>query len=136
DLARQAAGKAGYLAVVEGYTDVLMAHQHGIAHVVSTMGTALNARHVRKLRGVAERVVLVYDADAGGDTGVDRALEVFVSNDLDLRVATLPAGLDPCDLLVEQGPEPFRQALEQAVDVFEYKLQRVWAREAQAGVEG
>jgi DNA primase len=136
DQARQAAAKAGYLAVVEGYTDVLMAQQHGIANVVSTMGTALNARHVRKLRGLVPRVVLVFDADAGGDTGVDRALEVFVTHDLDLRVATLPEGLDPCDLLVQQGPEPFRQALEQAIDVFEYKLQRVWAKEAAAGLEG
>lgn len=136
DLARQAAAKAGYLAVVEGYTDVMMAHQHGITHVVSTMGTALNARHVRKLRGLVSRVSLVFDADAGGDTGVDRALEVFVSNDLDLRVATLPEGLDPCDLIVRDGPDAFRQVLESGVDVFEYKLQRVWAKEAQAGVEG
>ncbi len=122
DHARQAATKSGYLAIVEGYTDVLMAHQCGIAHVVATMGTALNARHVGQLRRLAQRVVLVFDADAGGDTGVDRAIEVFVSNDIDLRIAGLPAGLDPCDLLSAQGPEPFRQALEQAVEVLEFKL--------------
>src|SRR5205814_3467014 len=133
---RQAATKVGYLAIVEGYTDVMMAHQHGIANVVSTMGTALNARHIRKLRGVVNRVVLVFDADAGGDTGVDRALEIFVTHDLDLRVATLPAGLDPCDLFVARGPEPFRKALEQSVDVLDYQLQRVWAREASQGLEG
>jgi DNA primase len=136
DQARQAALKTGYIAIVEGYTDVMMAHQHGIANIVSTMGTALNARHVKKLRGIVNRVVLVFDADAGGDAGVDRALEIFVTHDLDLRVATLPAGLDPCDLLVQQGPEPFRKALESAIDVFSYKLQRVWERDAQAGLEG
>ena len=136
DMARQAANKAGYVAIVEGYTDVMMAHQHGIAHVVATMGTALNARHIKKLKGVVPRVVLVFDADAGGDTGVDRALEVFVANDLDLRIATLPEGLDPCDLLAAQGPEPFRLALEQAIDVLEYKLQRTWARHDVGSVEG
>jgi DNA primase len=136
DQARQAATKAGYLAVVEGYTDVIMAHQHGIANVVSTMGTALNARHVRKLRGLVSCVVLVFDADAGGDTGVDRALEVFVTNDLDLRVATLPEGLDPCDLLVKEGADAFRRVLEKAVDVFSFKLQRVWEKEAQQGLDG
>jgi DNA primase len=134
--AKQVAAKAGYLAIVEGYTDVLMAHQHGIGQVVATMGTALNARHIKKLKTVVSRVVLVFDADAGGDAGVDRALEVFVSNDLDLRVATLPEGLDPCDLLVAQGPEPFRQALETAIDVFEFKLQRVWAKHQSQGIEG
>ncbi|MCS7046984.1 MAG: toprim domain-containing protein, partial [Gemmataceae bacterium] len=127
DLARAAAAKAGYLAVVEGYTDVMMAHQHGIANVVATMGTALNARHIRKIRQLVPRVVLVFDADAGGDAGVDRALELFVSQDLDVRVASLPAGLDPCDLLTAQGAAPFRQALDEAIDVLEYKLRRLFA---------
>jgi DNA primase len=136
DQARQAATKLGYLAIVEGYTDVLMAQQHGIANVVSTMGTALNARHIRKLRGVVSRVVLVFDADAGGDTGVDRALEIFVTNDLDLRIATLPEGLDPCDLLAKDGPGPFQRVLEAAIDVFTYKLQRVWEKDAKGGLEG
>ena len=72
DVARHAAASAGFLAVVEGYTDVLMAHQMGVLPVVATMGTALNVRHVRQLRRFAPRVVLVFDADAGGDAGVDR----------------------------------------------------------------
>lgn len=136
DLARQPSTKAGYLAIVEGYTDVLMAHQHGIGQVVATMGTALNARHIKTLKNVVSRVVLVFDADAGGDAGVDRALEVFVKSDLDLRIATLPEGLDPCDLLAAQGPEPFRLALERAIDVLEYKLQRAWAKHGSNGLEG
>ena len=136
DQAKQAATKTGYLAIVEGYTDVLMAHQHGIGQVVATMGTALNARHIKQLKRVVSRVVLVFDADAGGDAGVDRALEVFVSNDLDLRIATLPEGLDPCDLITAKGPAPFRQALEKAIDVFEYKLQRAWAKHGARGVDG
>jgi len=125
DQARQAAASAGYLAVVEGYTDVLMAHQHGIGQVVATMGTALNVRHIKQLRRVVSKVILVFDADAGGEGGVNRALEVFVSHDLDLKVAALPEGLDPCDLLVQQGPEPFQAALTKAVDVLEFKLDRV-----------
>jgi DNA primase len=136
DQARQACARVGYLAVVEGYTDVLMAHQFGVGQVVATMGTALNARHVRQLRRLTPRVVLVFDADAGGSTGVDRALEVFVSHDVDLRVATLPEGLDPCDLLVQQGPEALQSALTNAADVLEFKLNQVWAAEAQSGVEG
>ena len=136
DEARHAALKAGYLAVVEGYTDVLMAHQLGVAQVVATMGTALNARHVQQLRRHAPRVVLVFDADAGGETGVDRALEIFVGQDVDLRIATLPEGLDPCDLLVRHGAEPFRAALTKAVDVLEFKLTRVFQTEAASGVEG
>jgi DNA primase len=135
DQARYSADKTAYLAVVEGYTDVLMAHQMGIGQVVATMGTALNGKHVQQLRRFAPRVVLVFDADAGGDTGVDRALEVFASHDVDLSIATLPEGLDPCDLLQQQGADAFRGILEGAVDALEFKLNRVLGRETPASVE-
>ncbi len=136
DQARQAASSAGYLAVVEGYTDVLMAHQMGVRHVVATMGTALNARHVKHLRRFVPRVALVFDADQGGETGVDRALRIFAGQDVDLRIATLPEGKDPCDLLVEQGPEPFLAALATAVDALDFKLSRSLVREEPQGIEG
>jgi DNA primase len=135
DHARQAAVKAGYLAVVEGYTDVLMAHQMGVGQVVATMGTALNERHVQQIRRFAPRVVLVFDADAGGATGVDRALEIFAGHDVDLSIATLPDGLDPCDLLVQQGPDALRRVLESAADALEFKLNQVLPRGGPQGVE-
>jgi DNA primase len=136
DAARHEAAKAGYLAVVEGYTDVLMAHQLGVAPVVATMGTALNARHVQQLRRFVPRVVLVFDADAGGDTGVDRALEIFAGQDVDLAIATLPEGLDPCDLLARDGPDALRAVLAGAVDALEFKMTRALAAEEGKGVEG
>jgi DNA primase len=136
DAARQEGAKLGYLAVVEGYTDVLMAHQLGVAQVVATMGTALNARHVHQLRRFVPRVVLVFDADAGGNTGVDRALEIFAGEDVELAIATLPAGLDPFDLLVAQGTVPFTKALDEAVDALEYKLNQVLSAGEAHGIEG
>jgi len=135
DQARPAAAKAGYLAVVEGYTDVLMAHQMGVGQVVATMGTALNERHVQQIRRFAPRVVLVFDADAGGDNGVDRALEIFAGEDLELAIATLPADLDPCDLLLQQGADAFRRVLEEAVDALEFKLNQVLPRGGPPSVE-
>jgi DNA primase len=136
DQARQAGVSAGYLAVVEGYTDVLMAHQMGVPQVVATLGTALNTRHVQHLRRFVERVVLVFDADAGGNTGVDRALEIFVSQNVELKIATLPSGKDPCDFLIEQGPEPFRQALANAADALDFKLNQLLSSEGANGIEG
>lgn len=136
DQALKAAIQVGSLAVVEGYTDVLMAHQHGICNVVATMGTALNVRHVQQLQRWVGRVVLVFDADAGGDTGADRALEVFASQNVELAVATLPPGLDPCDLLVRQGAEAFRRVLAEAVDALEFKLNQVTAADDASSVEG
>lgn len=125
DQARNAIGKVGYLAVVEGYTDVMMAHQMGVGNIVATMGTAINARHLRQLRRWTSKVVLVFDADAGGEQGVDRALELFVTNDMDLAIATLPEGLDPCDMLLNDGPEAFQEVLKGAVDALEFKLSSI-----------
>jgi DNA primase len=129
DLARHAVSTMGCLVVVEGYTDVLMAHQCGFTHVVATMGTAFNERHLSQLRRYTQRVVLVFDADEGGLTGVDRALELFVGQDLELAVATLPDGLDPCDLLLSPGGvDRFRDSLAQAVDALEFKLNQLLAK--------
>ena len=137
DLARHAGAAAGYLAVVEGYTDVMMAHQCGVTQVVATMGTALTTIHVGQLRRYVPKVVLVYDADAGGMGGVDRALELFVSQDVELAVASLPDGLDPCDLLVSPGGvEIFRLALANAQDALEFKLNILLSKENSQTVEG
>ncbi len=137
DLARHAGAAAGYLAVVEGYTDVMMAHQCGVTQVVATMGTALTTIHVGQLRRYVPKVVLVYDADAGGMGGVDRALELFVSQDVELAVASLPEGLDPCDLLVSPGGvEIFRLALANAQDALEFKLNILLSKENSQTVEG
>lgn len=135
DQARRAIGQAGAVAVVEGYTDVLMAHQFGVGQVVATMGTALNARHVQNLRRFAPRVVLVFDADAGGTTGVDRALEIFAGQEVDLAIATLPEGLDPCDMLLRDGPDAFCAVLDGAADALEFKLNQVLSQGAE-GIEG
>lgn len=133
DLARLAAQAAGYLAVVEGYTDVLMAHQMGVTNVVATLGTALTSDHIRQIRRFAPRVVLVYDADDGGNVGVDRALQLFLREDVDLAVASLPDGLDPFDLFVQQGAEPFRQAMATARDVLDFKLDHLLSRDGEQG---
>lgn len=137
DLARHAGTAAGYLAVVEGYTDVMMAHQCGVPQVVATMGTALNNRHVAQLCRFVPKIVLVYDADEGGMKGVDRALEIFVSQDVELAVAVLPNGLDPCDLLSEEGGvEVFNTVLESAVDALDFKMNSLLERDPNPSVQG
>jgi DNA primase len=134
--ARQAGAAAGYLAVVEGYTDVLMAHQMGISNVVATLGTALNGRHVQHLRRFVSRVVLVFDGDAAGQKAVDNALKIFISHEMELAIATLPEGLDPCDLLVQQGPEPLRKALDGAINALDFKLNQLVASGLLETVDG
>jgi DNA primase len=124
DLARHPGAAAGYLAVVEGYTDVMMAHQCGVANIVATMGTALTTSHVLQLRRQVPKVVLVFDGDEAGELATDKALELFwAQNDIDIAITTLPDGLDPCELLLRgDGADVFRERLRSAKSVLEYKL--------------
>jgi DNA primase len=124
DLARTAAREAGWVAVVEGYTDVIAAHQVGLRNVVGTLGTALGDDHVVALRRLVDRVVLVFDGDDAGQSAADRALELFLQHEVDVRVLTLPAKLDPCDFLLKQGADAFRGLVEKAVDPLAFALRR------------
>ncbi|MGP0068853.1 MAG: DNA primase [Isosphaeraceae bacterium] len=136
DLARGASRQASWVAVVEGYTDVIAAHQVGLANVVGTLGTALGQDHLRGLRRLSERVILVFDGDEAGQTAADRSLELFLGNELDLRVLTLPPALDPCDFLLKEGAGAFREMVERASDPLSYVLERAWARFDSRSIEG
>ena len=104
DRARREIQRAGYAVVVEGYTDVISLHRNGVPLAVATNGTALGNDHFELLRRFTDRIVLAFDADAAGSRAARRGedLDIPVRLDLDLRVAEMPKGVDPADL-VQQG---------------------------------
>ena len=107
--------------VMEGYTDCIMAHQHGFENSVAVLGTALGEQHVKILKRFAKRVVLVLDGDRAGQDRANQVLELFIAQDLDLKVLTLPDGSDPCDYLQAHGAEGFQRLLDnEAVDALEH----------------
>ncbi|MFO0952487.1 MAG: DNA primase [Isosphaeraceae bacterium] len=136
DLARSAAREAGWVAVVEGYTDVIAAHQVGLCNVVGTLGTALGDDHVTALRRLADQVVLIFDGDDAGQNAADRSLEIFLGHEVDVRVLTLPDDLDPCDFLLKEGGDAFRALVDRAVDPLAFALRRAEARFDLSGLEG
>ncbi|WP_435019565.1 DNA primase [Tundrisphaera sp. TA3] len=136
DVARPAARAEGWVAVVEGYTDVIAAHQVGFSNVVGTLGTALGDDHVAALRRMADRAVLVFDGDEAGQKAADRSLELFLGHEVDVRVLTLPEEFDPCDFLLKHGADAFRSMVEGAVDPLAYAIGRASARFDFASPEG
>lgn len=128
DLARDAARQAKSIFVVEGYTDVIAAHQVGLTNVVAALGTAVGDEHVVALRSLADRVVLVFDGDEAGQKAADRSLELFLKHEVDVRVLILPEKLDPCDFLLREGAEPFRAMVERAIDPLAFAVQRASSR--------
>lgn len=122
DTAKEAIRKNGTAVVVEGYTDCISAHLHGIGNAVATLGTALTEAHVRNLKRFANRVVLVFDGDEAGRNAAERSISHFLALDVDLRILALPDGLDPADFLDARGTEALNAAIDASPDAWEYKL--------------
>ena len=128
---RQAIVDSGQVVVVEGYLDALMCLQEGLPNVVATLGTALTDRHVRLLSRFAGDVVLLFDADSAGQAAAQRAIETFLTQRVNVRVAAVPqqAGgqdqiKDPCDYVLAAGGEAMRELVARAPDALEYAWQR------------
>ncbi|MFM1903309.1 MAG: primase [Planctomycetota bacterium] len=127
DSAREAMAKSRRAVVVEGYTDCLAARQAGCGDVVAVLGTALGERHAKLLRRYADRVVLVLDGDDAGRRRANEILGVLLAEPIDLRIARLPAGVDPCDFILGEGREAFEGILAAAVDPLEYRMDEALA---------
>ena len=124
DRARGAIAKSGRAVVVEGYTDVLAAHQAGIEQAVGVMGTAITPEQVKQLASYTEDVVLALDADRSGQEAMLRAQRVAGSRRLHLRVAAMPAGEDPADILLTDA-DKLRGLIDEAMSLPEFQVR--WA---------
>jgi DNA primase len=134
DLARKNIRSDDQAVIVEGYLDVIALHQAGFGNAVSPMGTALTEHQLRQLKRLTRRIILALDADAAGDRATLRGLRiarktldresdpVFDARGLmgyearlqaDIRVTTLPEGLDP-DEVVNEDPQSWAEILANA----------------------
>ncbi|MEI8196418.1 MAG: DNA primase [Phycisphaerae bacterium] len=111
--------------VVEGYMDVIACHQAGVTNVVATLGTALTPEHAKVLRRFCNTVVLIFDSDEAGYRAADRAMETFVREPLDVKIASVPDGKDPCDFCMAHGGEEFKKVIAGAVDALTYQWSRM-----------
>ena len=140
DQAKAGIRTAGEAVIVEGYMDVLMAHQHGITNVVAQMGTALTEAQLRLLKRHTQRFVLALDSDVAGDQatlrGLDMAHQVMDREVVpvptpqglirfedrlaaDIRIVSLPPGRDPDEVILE-SPSRWAQLITQAKPVMDY----------------
>jgi DNA primase len=117
---RDGIDSSGRAVVVEGYLDALMPLQFGVDNVVATLGTALTDRHVQLLSRYVKEAVLLFDSDAAGAAAAERAMEIFLRQQINVRVATVPEGKDPCDFVLARGGEAMRQLVADAPDAIRY----------------
>jgi DNA primase len=125
DLARPHATREGRVIVVEGYTDVIALHQGGIENVVASMGTALTDEQVAELARLARVVLLAFDADRSGQEAMLRVQRSAAGRGTDLKVVRLPDDKDPCDLLLEEGPDSFATRAREAISFLQFQVESV-----------
>lgn len=135
NLAKEAIKAKDAVIVVEGYFDAITPHQHGFTNTVATLGTALTEQQAKLLVRYTEnkRVFLSFDADAAGAKAVERGSETLTQIaegiGIDLRVLKIPGGKDP-DECLRSGPEgaaAFQGAIESALPIIDYQLDRAVA---------
>ena len=123
DRARGPIAKAGRAVVVEGYTDVLALHQAGIGEAVGVMGTAITDQQVSMLSQLVKEVVLALDADRAGQEAMLRAQRKAAGRQMRIRVAAMPEGEDPAQMIAEEGgPERFRELVDAALELPEFQV--------------
>jgi DNA primase len=127
DLARPAIRREKLTVIVEGYTDVLAAHQAGFENVVASLGTALTAGQVELATRYADAVALAYDVDLAGETATQRGLlEELGPVVSKVRVIRIPAGKDP-DEFIKTDPDGWRTAVAEATELLPYFMARAAA---------
>jgi DNA primase len=122
DRARGPIAKARRAIVVEGYTDVLALHQAGVEEAVAIMGTAITPEQISMLAGLTDAVVLALDADRAGADAMIRAQKVAGGRGLELRVAAMPEGEDPADMLQEGSVDRVMELVDGAIDLPSFRV--------------
>lgn len=125
DRAKEAARRAGYFIIVEGYLDAIACHQYGATNTVATLGTALTEGHLRLLKRFAPKVVMIFDSDPAGVRATLKGFELFVGSGLKVNVASLPEGEDPDSFLKTHGYEAFAARLTNSVRLMDFVLAQV-----------
>ncbi len=113
DRAAESIRRADLAVIVEGYMDVIAAHQHGNGNVVASMGTALTERQLGLLRRLTENIVLAFDPDTAGQAASERGDLVAQRMGAQVRVMKLPEGRDP-DEIIRADPDGWRRLVVEA----------------------
>lgn len=120
--------QTGRVLLMEGYTDVIAAHEAGFDNAVAPLGTALTREQVALANRYGNGVTLVLDGDEAGQHAAERGVNVVLEMGADAKIAVLPKGTDPFDMLRNDGAEAFGAVIESARDAFDFKLDMIRAR--------
>ncbi|MFH1692323.1 MAG: DNA primase [Candidatus Omnitrophota bacterium] len=122
-VAKEHIRKADCAIVVEGYLDMIIPFDAGIKNIIASLGTALTIDQIRLIKRYTNNITMLYDADLAGQIATLRTFELFLEEDMNATIASLPKGHDPDSFLRQFGKEEFLKLIENAQSIFDYKLQ-------------
>lgn len=114
--------------MVEGYMDVISLYSAGFRNVVASMGTSLTQEQARLLKRYVDTVYISYDGDSAGQNANLKGMDILKDEGLNVRVVPLPEGLDPDDVIKQQGAEGYQKCLDSAMPLIDYKLKVVMSK--------
>jgi DNA primase len=135
NLAKDAIRDKDSAVVVEGYLDFIMPYQEGFQNIVASLGTALTLDQVRLLKRYTQNVVMVYDPDDAGELATLRTLDIFIEEEMNVKVVSLPSGFDPDLFVRNRGVNAFKEMVESAEGLLDYKLRILKSRYGTKDIE-
>ena len=122
-LARGSIRSSDQAIIMEGYMDVITAHQNGITNAVGALGTALTSDQVHLLMRSTYNTFICFDADTAGQKATLRGLDVLQQQGCHVSVVTVPGSKDPDEYIKREGKEAFTKLLLTAKSLLEYRLE-------------
>ena len=122
DRAKLAIRKHNCAVLVEGQLDLLASHQAGWGNTVAVSGTAFTPEHATLIKRITDNLVIALDADEAGIKAAGRAARAALQIGLNVKVARLPSGLDPADLILKEGKDSWSKAMREAKDIVTFLL--------------
>ncbi len=136
NLAKESMIKNRKVLLMEGYTDVIIAHQSGLDWSIAVLGTSLTREHIKLLRRYCDKAILVFDADTAGQKSSERNLDIFIEEDFDVNIVLLPKDYDPYDFIIKKGKQRFLEQVNNAYDFFGFKIKQYEAKWDMSSVSG
>lgn len=120
--AKEAIRKRDLCYLVEGYTDVMAMHQHGVENVVASSGTALTTEQIRLIHRMTNNITVIYDGDEAGIHASERGIDMLLAEGMNVKLLLLPDGDDPDSFARKHTATEYQQYLSKhQTDFIQYK---------------
>lgn len=123
-LAKSPIRKNNFSILVEGQVDVLMCHQMGYSNTIATSGTALTESQLKMISRISQRMVIAYDSDSAGFKASERAWQMALALGMDIKIAPIPNGLDPADLILKK-PKEWKGVIKNSKHIVEVLIEKI-----------